>query len=871
MQNESMKKFCLLLVVVFLSGSLFAQGVRYANTVFTSGGFPFATIRVCTEPATGTPCTPLASIYSDPGLTVPIIQPFTADANGNFSFFANPASTYHVQVSGIGLTTYDIPYITLGGGGASAGSTTYCTSLSCLTGAIQSNATIRVSNGASGAYNVAAPVHIFNVHNLLINCDLGVTFTATSSIAEMFFLDDNSGASSGNTQIRFTGCNFNANSLATNAVLVESYANPTTNVTIDNGTCTGALGHCLYFQTFPAAGGPTTYLTEFIYVNHMSFTSVAPSFAGFRLNYVQNAHTDHLSCPEGSLGANSSCASGNGVVGWEDTAMDARDYVGDTTSGDKGTGEICVFCVNVIFHDSLANSKYGYQSAQCGTNIFCAVGFYLDTNVNSQISHVTVTGGTMGAFLEVNRAGSFDHDHIYFPGVYGLWVDSRQGNTTADTTLANALTSTTGLTAGSVNWALSAFSGAPGSVCSYNAQTSYVQATATGAPSGAVLSQDFGSDADWRATPMISLCVNVSVAVNAGVLQLVLGAGSSPFGGHTVIPLPALQPGWTPLELWDKYWPLNWFSPGAGQGVRSWGINAVSAVPSGLVISASQFIHEVWGSGSIVDHNTVIRPGETGIEVAGALTNFMIDHNVVTDIGWTTNNSSICGILVDATTLNQGNSGASLVPHTAQNGLITENTLAQTVNTGGGSGNTLGVCLKASATGGSGGTPQPVSTVRVYKNQYPGSGFNNLASNFQPCLGAACATDFQEIPGDVENGLNAKFACTVTGFGSSGTCNQYGTNEVGYVKLVASGSGVTSSGTVTITYTTTYPGNTGPSGTIPTCVWTLSNQSNDWNARATLIDNSNTSQYLVDWDNNSVNVATSMYLNYHCSTFRTSN
>lgn len=129
-----MKEKLLVLVALIAPVLSSAQGIRYQNTVFIAGGFPFATIRVCTEPATGTPCSPLASVFSDPGLTVPLSQPFSADVNGNFSFFANPALTYHVQVSGQGLTTYDIPYITLPGGGGGGGSITGVTAGTGLTG-----------------------------------------------------------------------------------------------------------------------------------------------------------------------------------------------------------------------------------------------------------------------------------------------------------------------------------------------------------------------------------------------------------------------------------------------------------------------------------------------------------------------------------------------------------------------------------------------------------------------------------------------------------------------------------------------------------------------------------------------------------------
>lgn len=106
----------LLAAALFLSSCFaFGQGVRYENIVLGPVGIPNPTVRVCTEPATGTPCSPIASIFSDSGLTNPLANPFTGDANGNFAFYANPSATYHVQISAPGVTTYDIPDITLPG------------------------------------------------------------------------------------------------------------------------------------------------------------------------------------------------------------------------------------------------------------------------------------------------------------------------------------------------------------------------------------------------------------------------------------------------------------------------------------------------------------------------------------------------------------------------------------------------------------------------------------------------------------------------------------------------------------------------------------------------------------------------------------
>lgn len=122
-----MKKL-LIFALLYLTPLAFSQGISYSNSVTRSGGFPFATVRVCNEPAIGTPCTPLASIFYDPGLTLPIIQPFSADANGNFSFFgapstiAVPSTMYHIQITGNGISSYDIGYVFLAGGGGGGGS-----------------------------------------------------------------------------------------------------------------------------------------------------------------------------------------------------------------------------------------------------------------------------------------------------------------------------------------------------------------------------------------------------------------------------------------------------------------------------------------------------------------------------------------------------------------------------------------------------------------------------------------------------------------------------------------------------------------------------------------------------------------------------
>lgn len=113
-----MKRLLLLLLLVTAS---FAQnGVRFDNYAFTtatSGGTPSlikavpgASIRVCT--AAGSPCSPLAALYTDQSLTTIASNPLTADSRGNFGAWVSPGN-YVFYISGSGITTSGPYYITL--------------------------------------------------------------------------------------------------------------------------------------------------------------------------------------------------------------------------------------------------------------------------------------------------------------------------------------------------------------------------------------------------------------------------------------------------------------------------------------------------------------------------------------------------------------------------------------------------------------------------------------------------------------------------------------------------------------------------------------------------------------------------------------
>jgi hypothetical protein len=91
-----------------------AQGSRKDDIVFNSRGIPLAgaSVHICNMPATGTPCSPTAAIYSDPLLTQALANPTTTDGMGNYFFYAAPGQ-YEIEISGPGITTKQIPNVIL--------------------------------------------------------------------------------------------------------------------------------------------------------------------------------------------------------------------------------------------------------------------------------------------------------------------------------------------------------------------------------------------------------------------------------------------------------------------------------------------------------------------------------------------------------------------------------------------------------------------------------------------------------------------------------------------------------------------------------------------------------------------------------------
>jgi hypothetical protein len=91
--------FKITFVLALFCTSAFGQGARYDGISLNGSGgiLTGASVYVCADPASGSPCTSLASLYSNISLTQSLSNPLTSDAFGKFYFYALPGN-YMIQV-----------------------------------------------------------------------------------------------------------------------------------------------------------------------------------------------------------------------------------------------------------------------------------------------------------------------------------------------------------------------------------------------------------------------------------------------------------------------------------------------------------------------------------------------------------------------------------------------------------------------------------------------------------------------------------------------------------------------------------------------------------------------------------------------------
>src|SRR5476651_2377797 len=157
-----MKK--LIAIVILLSGAAFSQGVRYdLPPILSARGTPIPNVivTVCTAAATGVPCSPAATTYTDgtlgtacsAGTQVTLTGTNTcqgtSDALGNAGFWLSPG-VYTYTLSGPGVTG-KIYNLTVPVGSDASGNINIPGSVS-VGGALGAGATNGILNAASPRY-----------------------------------------------------------------------------------------------------------------------------------------------------------------------------------------------------------------------------------------------------------------------------------------------------------------------------------------------------------------------------------------------------------------------------------------------------------------------------------------------------------------------------------------------------------------------------------------------------------------------------------------------------------------------------------------------------------------------------------------------
>jgi len=152
------RRFIIVALLLAVPGIVRAQGSRKDDIVLNRFGQPVAgaSITVCTAGATGTPCSPLAGIFSDVALTQPLANPLTSDGQGNYHFYAAPGR-YLIQISGAGAAVTTIPDVILAADPTSPSfqSLSVTQNINALNLNLSGNLT--VSGGVSSPTTVSAP------------------------------------------------------------------------------------------------------------------------------------------------------------------------------------------------------------------------------------------------------------------------------------------------------------------------------------------------------------------------------------------------------------------------------------------------------------------------------------------------------------------------------------------------------------------------------------------------------------------------------------------------------------------------------------------------------------------------------------------
>jgi hypothetical protein len=225
----------LAVLILLLSSSaisLAQTGFAVSGQAITPGGTPAsgARITVCPYTASGIPCSPPSSIYSNIDLTgSPLPQPYAADQHGNYTFYVAPYSSYLVQIAVNQTTTYSYVFT------AAAANGTAFNLLACVD-----------SSGSPTAYVCSTNPTITVAVNTTIIFNAGTTSGASPTLAV-------NGSAAANI-VTAAGVNIAAGQITANQPVILVYSGSSWVASSGLGTVSGQVAQAVPLST---VGGTT--------------------------------------------------------------------------------------------------------------------------------------------------------------------------------------------------------------------------------------------------------------------------------------------------------------------------------------------------------------------------------------------------------------------------------------------------------------------------------------------------------------------------------------------------------------------------------------------------------------------------------------
>lgn len=243
------------LALFFVSiATAYGQDARWDGVVLAPTGMPVAGayVRVCTQPASGSPCSPLASLYSDALGTIPAANPVTTDTNGN-AFFYTEGGLYTIEFYGQGLVDKQVPdqTITLPLGSTATFTTITLTTSLILDGSTSGTITL-LAPAVAGTNTAVFPAATGNV---LLD---SAAQTISSKIFAQNLIPDTTGRTVGTAAFPYSSIYLGG--VATNNINLTGAATAARTATLPDNTGTLAELNLPQTwsatQTFPSASLP---------------------------------------------------------------------------------------------------------------------------------------------------------------------------------------------------------------------------------------------------------------------------------------------------------------------------------------------------------------------------------------------------------------------------------------------------------------------------------------------------------------------------------------------------------------------------------------------------------------------------------------